>query len=102
MPSPQFPLPQVNQAWIDPENGQPTQTFYQFMAHAFPAGVNTLASVLELVPKLFRQLPSKAMEGMLASVIDSTTNTWGATIAGGGGFHVLAYYDGNAWTVAGK
>lgn len=44
----------------------------------------------------------RAPEGSTASVSDSTTNTWGAVIAGGGSFHVLAYCDGTNWTVVGK
>jgi hypothetical protein len=35
-------------------------------------------------------------------VTDSSTNTWGATISGGGSNHVLAYYNGSNWTVAAK
>ncbi|HEY6248647.1 MAG TPA: hypothetical protein VI685_01735, partial [Candidatus Angelobacter sp.] len=42
------------------------------------------------------------MEGEMAAVNDSTTNTWGATITGGGANHVLAYCDGTSWTVAAK
>jgi len=102
MPSTAFPLPHVNEAWIDPETGMPTQVFYQFMAATFPTGVDVLGSILQLSPKLFRQLPAHPLEGMIGSVTDSTTNTWGAQIAGGGHFHVLAYYDGKMWTVAGK
>lgn len=41
-------------------------------------------------------------EGQMAAVNDSTTNTWGATITGGGANHVLAYCDGTNWTVAAK
>jgi len=41
-------------------------------------------------------------EGTTAPVTDSTTNTWGATITGSGGFHVLAYCNGTNWTVAAK
>ena len=41
-------------------------------------------------------------EGALIAISDSTVNTWGSTIAGGGANHVLAYCDGTAWTVAGK
>jgi hypothetical protein len=41
-------------------------------------------------------------EGTTAAVIDSTTNTWGATITGTGGNHVLAYCNGTNWTVAAK
>ena len=39
-------------------------------------------------------------EGRLATVSDSTTTTWGATITGSGTNVVLAYCDGSAYTVA--
>ena len=45
---------------------------------------------------------SATTEGSYSSVSDSSTNTWGATITGGGSNHVLAYCDGTNWTVAGK
>jgi hypothetical protein len=45
---------------------------------------------------------SSAIEGMMKPVSDSTVNTWGATIIGGGSNHVLAYCDGTNWTVAAK
>lgn len=38
-------------------------------------------------------------EGSLASVNNSSTATWGATISGGGTNHVLAYCDGTNWVV---
>ncbi len=41
-------------------------------------------------------------EGTLKPVTDSNTNTWGATVGGGGANHVLAYCDGTNWTVAAK
>ncbi len=50
----------------------------------------------------FASVPGTAVEGMLVAVTDSTTNVWGATITGGGANHVLAYYNGTNWTVAGK
>lgn len=49
----------------------------------------------------FASLPAAPVEGMLVPVTNSTTATWGATIAGGGANHVLAYYNGTNWTVAG-
>jgi hypothetical protein len=33
-------------------------------------------------------------------VTDSTVNTWGAVVAGGGGFTVGAFFNGTNWTVA--
>lgn len=48
----------------------------------------------------FANLPT-GVAGMTAYVTDSTVNTWGATIAGGGANKVLAFYNGTNWTVAG-
>lgn len=45
---------------------------------------------------------SSTTEGAVASVTDSTTATWGATITGSSTNHVMAYCDGTNWTVAGK
>ena len=53
---------------------------------------------------LFSALPacSPTLEGAMAPVRDSSVNTWGTTVTGGGGNHVLAYCDGSLWTVAAK
>lgn len=55
-------------------------------------------------PTAFGNLPTCASgtQGMLKPVSDSTTNTWGAPITGGGSHHVLGYCDGTNWTVAAK
>jgi hypothetical protein len=45
---------------------------------------------------------SSAVESATAAITDSTTNTWGAMITGGGSHHVLGYCDGTSWTVAAK
>lgn len=50
----------------------------------------------------FASVPAAPVEGMLVGVTDSNTAVWGAAIAGGGANHVLAYYNGTSWTVAGK
>lgn len=50
----------------------------------------------------FASLPAAPVEGMIVAVTDGSTNTWGATLAGGGANHVLAYYNGTNWTVIGK
>lgn len=59
---------------------------------------------LRIDPTAFRNLPTCASgtQGMLKPVSDSTTETWGATVTGGGSDHVLAYCDGINWTVAAK
>jgi hypothetical protein len=67
-------------------------------------GQPVIAPLFKLTPGTFSSLPacSSSTEGMQAAVTNSTTNTWGATITGGGSNHVLAYCDGTNWTVAGK
>jgi hypothetical protein len=59
---------------------------------------------LRIDPTAFRNLPACASgrEGMLKPVSDSTTNSWGEPITGGGSDHVLAYCDGTNWTVVAK
>jgi hypothetical protein len=47
-----------------------------------------------------RPTGAELTEGMLITITDSNTATWGATIAGGGANRVLAYYNGTNWTVA--
>jgi hypothetical protein len=54
-----------------------------------------------LTPVLYAWLPASPIKGLIAIVADSTTDTWGTTIAGGGTHVVLAFYDGTNWTVAG-
>ena len=61
--------------------------------------VATFTVPVRLTPVAFAALPAGA-EGMIASVNDSNTATWAATIAGGGANKVLAYYNGTNWVVA--
>jgi hypothetical protein len=67
-------------------------------------GQPVMAPLLQLTPRTFSSLPTSAFgtEGTHAAVTNSSTNTWGAAIAGGGTMHVLAYCDGTNWTVAGE
>jgi hypothetical protein len=64
----------------------------------------TSFGTIRQVPTVFANLPTcgPPAEGTTATVSDSTANTWGATITGGGNNHVLAYCDGTDWTVAAK
>jgi hypothetical protein len=64
-------------------------------------GVATLAGSATIGSFAFAALPA-AIAGQITYVTDSTTNTWGANIAGGGTNKVLAFFDGSNWTVAGK
>jgi hypothetical protein len=55
-------------------------------------------------PEIFASLPTcnAGTEGSINAVTDSSVNTWGSTVTGGGANHVLAYCDGTNWTVAAK
>lgn len=50
----------------------------------------------------FATLPAIPALGMFGVVTDSNTNTWGASVAGGGADTVLVWYNGTNWTVYGK
>jgi hypothetical protein len=64
--------------------------------------VKSVDTLLRVKATPFSGLPASPTEGMLAPIIDSSVNTWGSVIAGGGGNHVLGYYNGTNWTVAAK
>ena len=51
-------------------------------------------------PVTFANLPP-SYTGSVACISDSTVNTWGSIIAGGGTFTVLAFYNGTSWKVIG-
>lgn len=51
-----------------------------------------------LMPVSFVELPA-GRKGLFACVDDSTVNTPGAIIAGGGSFTVLVWYNGINWKV---
>jgi hypothetical protein len=63
-----------------------------------------VASAFRSPAVAFAALPTcnGGTEGTMQAVTDSTTATWGATITGMGGNHVLAYCNGTNWTVAAK
>lgn len=73
---------------------------------AFAIGVTTDSGIgtLQLKKQTFASLTacSATLEGAMASVTDSSTATWGATITGGSTNHVLAYCNNTNWTVSGK
>jgi hypothetical protein len=72
--------------------------------HSNAANGGSIANTAFAGPVPFASLPScsSTIEGSRGAVSDSTTNTWGATVTGGGSNHVLAYCDGTNWTVAAK
>ncbi len=53
-------------------------------------------------PIEFASVSASPVEGMIQAFTDSTTDTWGDTISGGGSSHVLGYFNGTDWTVLGK
>lgn len=59
-----------------------------------------MAGSVRTNPVTFANVPGTPVEGMLVTVTDSSTATWGATITGGGANRVLAYFNGTNWTVA--
>ena len=61
-----------------------------------------ISVVLKLASIAYAGLPSSPAAGTLAHISDSNTNTWGATIAGGGANVVIGFYNGANWTVMGK
>lgn len=63
--------------------------------------VNATVTYNKSMPGVFANYPTcaAAVEGTQASVTDSTTNTWGATVTGGGSDHIKMYCDGTNWTV---
>lgn len=69
-----------------------------------PARLQDLVTSSLLTSSVFSLLPTPTTgnRGTLSVVTDSTTNTWGATITGGGANVVLAWSNGTAWTVIGK
>jgi hypothetical protein len=44
---------------------------------------------------------SRTLEGRFISVTDSTTNTPGATVTGGGSYHIQARCNGTSWVMSG-
>jgi hypothetical protein len=58
---------------------------------------------IALTPDVFSSYPAcPGNEGREEAVKDSTTSTWGATVTGGGTFHIKMYCDGTNWTVEAK
>lgn len=73
-----------------------------------PNGASSIGTASDLVflqetcSSTFANLPPTPPLGSYSVVSDSNTTTWGANVAGSGSNKVLAFYNGTAWTVAGK
>lgn len=63
---------------------------------ALNASINTNQTTFAALPA-----PSVLLTGNVRCVTDSTVNTWGATVAGGGTNTVLCWCNGTHWTVIG-
>lgn len=59
-----------------------------------------LTRALRSVATTFASAVASPADGTLQAFTDSTTNTPGATITGGGSNHVLGYYNGTNWVVS--
>lgn len=66
------------------------------------AGLSSFGGGILTAPTVYASLPASPVAGMVFSISDSTTQTWGATVSGGGSDFALVVYDGANWTVAGK
>ena len=82
--------------------GDPLRTAMDKTNKNFTELYNVLGGVptLQLQPTTWAQLSAPVL-GMLACIVDSSTNAMGAPITGGGAFKVLAFFNGTTWTVAG-
>jgi hypothetical protein len=71
------------------------------LAGTLTTGSGGGTGVVALTPGTFASLPASPTKGMIAAITNSTVNTFGATVAGGGSNSVLAWYNGSAWTCIG-
>lgn len=98
----EFYVTAFGNAWV---RGQFSAANSAFVVN--PSGVVSATPAVTHTPSTYANLTAlitcaSGTEGTTAAVTDSTTNTWGATVAGGGTLHVFAYCDGTSWTVIGK
>lgn len=89
------------------QNSSQTQVAYiDGNGYSVSQGVESKGNILANVtfqakPLLFSTLAPCAGvgQGYIASIMDSSTSTWGETISGGGTSKVLGYCNGTNWTV---
>lgn len=89
-----LPLLQTGAPFTDPKTGALTEGGRRLIL--------SMQGAFSYPSQTFANLPSHPAEGQLRGITDSTTAVWGDVIAGGGALHVLGYFNGTAWTVAGK
>ena len=59
----------------------------------------TVYKAARITPTTYANRIASAVDGDMMYFTDSTTSTYGATIAGGGANHVLGLYNGTNWIV---
>lgn len=65
-------------------------------------GVAIVPFYLQIIASTYAGLPGSPSQGDIATITDSTVNTWGASVTVGGGSHkVLVWYNGTNWTCIG-
>ena len=89
-----------------------TQQTYQTVIGAYATAacsscvvIGRIADIMLIQPTTYSALPACAsgVQGAVKPTTDGNTNTWGATVASGGGtVPALLYCDGTNWTVIGK
>lgn len=72
------------------------------LVHLGGGRVTVFDNAATLTGMTYANRPSTPVAGTMAYFTDSTTVTWGATIAGGSSNKVLGWYNGSNWTVFGK
>lgn len=91
-----------NMVMYDATNSRAVQTWGSngIVTFSGPVGVSSVQLSVGSLSAL--GTCTSGSEGATGSINDSTVNTWGTTVTGGGTNHVLVYCDGTNWTVAAK
>ena len=80
--------------------------FYDRVAGAFLGGISPSSwhvnGGLTVAGTTYANRVTSPAVGTQQMFTDSTTQTWGATISGGGSYPALGLWDGSNWTVVGK
>lgn len=97
----------TNYGFLADDAGTAAGTWAFFSGGSTPSsfgGQVDFGTTVKFTPRGETSLPTcnSGAEGTVASVNNSNTGTWGATITTTGSFHVLAYCDGTNWTVMGN
>jgi len=97
----------VGAVFSDPGTLTPGDLWYDLGNNLLKARIGSqtiqlgIANVIRLTEITFASRPTGVPTGTLVNISDSTVNTPGSTIAGGGTNHVLAKYNGTNWVVVG-